>query len=100
VVLSQEHDGELKPIGFAGRGLSPPETRYTTTEQELLAVVWGIQHFRVYLEGQNFHLLTNHSALKWILSLKNTQSRLARWVTFLQQFQYSVTRQRSTQHCP
>ena len=89
-VLTQEVDGEARPIGYAGRGLTPAETRYTTTEQELLAVVWGIQHFRVYLEGQKFKLFTDHSALTWILKLTNPQNRLARWVTFLQQFQYEV----------
>ena len=55
--LSQEMDGVLKAVGYAGRGLTSTERNYTTTEQECLAVVWAIQHFRVYLEGQEFQLL-------------------------------------------
>ena len=89
--LSQVHDGQLKPVGFAGRGFTKAESNYTTTEQELLGVVFGIQHFRVYLTGNEFELHTDHSALRWILGLKEPQGRLARWVTFLQQFQYKVS---------
>ena len=88
--LSQKHDGELRPIAFAGRGFTKAESNYTTTEQELLGVVFAIQHFRVYLTGNEFELHTDHSALRWILGLNEPQGRLARWVTFLQQFQYKV----------
>ena len=88
--LSQEVNGVLKPIGFAGRGLTSAERNYTTTEQECLAVIWAIQHFRVYLEGQAFELHTDHNALRYILTSRDPRGRIARWVTFLQQFTYTV----------
>ena len=52
--LSQDTDGVLHPVGYVGRGLSKAERNYTTTKKESLAVVWAIQHFGVYLEGQEF----------------------------------------------
>ncbi len=88
--LSQEVDGVMRPVGFAGRGLTSAEKNYSTTEQECLACVWAISHFRVYLEAQHFTLLTDHTALRQILKDKDTRGRLARWVTFLQQFDYTV----------
>ena len=88
--LSQEVNGVYRPVGFAGRGLTSAERNYTTTEQECLAVIWAIQHFRVYLEGQHFELHTDHNALRYILTSKDPRGRIARWVTFLQQFDYSV----------
>ena len=88
--LSQEIDGVLKPVGYAGRGLTGAERNYTTTKQECLVVVWAIQHFRVYLEGQEFQLLTDHNALNYILKQTDSRGRIARWVTFLNQFTYTV----------
>ena len=88
--LSQEHDGFLKPVAFAGRGLNTAEKNYTVTEQELLGVVYAIQQFRVYLLGQPFDLHTDHAALRWLLDKKDTQGRLARWVTLLQEYQYDI----------
>ena len=81
--LSQEKDCVLKPVGFAGRGLTSAERNYTITEQECSAVVWAIQHFRVYLEGQEFELLTDHNALRYTLKQTNPRGRIARWITFL-----------------
>ena len=74
-------------MGLAGRGA---KTNYTTTEQECLAVVWAIQHFRLYLEGQEFELLTDHNALHSILKHTDPKGRIPRWITFLNQFTYTV----------
>ena len=52
--------------------------------------MWAIQHFRVYLEGQEFLLLTDHNALCYKLKQTNPRGRIARWVTFLNQFIYTV----------
>ena len=91
-VLSQQHESGIRPVAFCGRALSPAETRYSITEQELLAVVFSVQHFKVYLEGSPFELQTDHSALKWILTTKDLVSpRLTRWALFLQGFTFTVT---------
>lgn len=88
--LSQEHDGALKPVGFAGRGFTKPESKYSVTEQELLAIVFAVNYFRVFLIGQPFEIRTDHNALRWILGLKEPSPRLARWIALLQQYDYTV----------
>ena len=40
-----------KPIAFAGRKLLDAETRYTTTDQELLGVMYALSQWRCYLQG-------------------------------------------------
>ena len=45
----EQSDGKLKPIGFASRFLSDTEKKYAINELELLAVLWGLEHFRFYI---------------------------------------------------
>ena len=66
-------------IGYASRTLSQIERRYSPTERECLAIVYGCSHFRPYLEGLRFTILTDHRALKWLHQTKDLNSRLARW---------------------
>ena len=60
----EQPDGKLKPIGFASRFLSDTEKKYAINELELLAVVWGLEHFRLYIYGKPIKLLTDHQALE------------------------------------
>ena len=60
----EQNDGNLKPIGFASRFLSETEKKYAINELELLAVVWGLEHFRLYIYGKPIELLTDHQALE------------------------------------
>ena len=60
----KQPDGKLKPIGFASRFLSDTEKQYAINELELLVVVWGLEHFRLYIYGKPIKLLTNHQALE------------------------------------
>lgn len=89
-VLMQEVDGVERAIMYASRSLLPAETRYTTSEKECLAVVWGIRKMRAFLEGYYFTVVTDHQALKWLNSVKNPSGRLARWALELQQYDFEI----------
>ena len=54
-VLQQFIDGSWKPISYFSRKLTPPETRYSTFNWELLAIYLAVRHFRYYVEGQTFY---------------------------------------------
>ena len=70
-VLQQYTDSTWHTILFSSRKMTPVETRYSTFDRELLAVYLAIKHFRHFLEGRPFHVLTDHKPLTFAL---NTQS--------------------------
>jgi transposase InsO family protein len=78
------------PIGYFSRRLSDAETRYTPTELECMAVVNAIEYFRIYLEGTHLTVVTDHSALQWLLKFSNTKRRLFRWSKDLSIYDFNV----------
>ena len=89
-VLSQIQEGRERVIAYGSRGLSKAERNYCITEQELLAVVFMIQHFRQYLLGRRFIVRTDHQALVWLFSLKEPNGKIARWIEILASYDFSV----------
>jgi hypothetical protein len=53
-VLAQGQLGKELPISYASRSLNMAERNYSTSEKELLVIVWGTKHFRPYLYGKKF----------------------------------------------
>ena len=93
--LEQEIESDVwVPIAFASPFLNDQEKKYSTNELELLAIVWSCEHFRIYLLGNHFVVLTDHkaiiSALKTNRGNKTHQSRLTRWADRLFPFDFDV----------
>nr|GEZ97259.1 reverse transcriptase domain-containing protein [Tanacetum cinerariifolium] len=66
------------------------ETNYTTTEKEMLAVVYAFEKFRSYLIMNKSIVYTDHSALKYLFAKKDVKARLLRWILLLQEFDFKV----------
>lgn len=81
-ILSQ--DGH--PCCYISRPLNDAEVNYTTTEKEMLAVVWSIKRLRQYLLGRHFLIQTDHQALKWVMNVKDPCSRIIRWRLRLEEY--------------
>ena len=63
-ILSQGPSiGEDRPIAYASRSLNEHEVKYSVIEKELLGIIYAVQHFRPYLYGHPFTLVTDHRAL-------------------------------------
>ena len=91
MVLSQEQQGQERVICYHSVTLSKAERNYCVTRRELLAIVQGVKHFHHYLVGRPFIVRTDHSALQWLRSLKDTaDGQLARWLEQLAVYDFSV----------
>nr|GEX94483.1 reverse transcriptase domain-containing protein [Tanacetum cinerariifolium] len=89
-VLAQRHEKHFKPIHYASKMMNDAESNYTTTEKEMLAVVYAFEKFRSYLIMNKSIVHTDHSALKYLFTKKDAEARLLRWVLLLQEFDFKV----------
>ena len=92
-VLSQKNNEDEKvdlPLCFASRTLNKAECNYSTIEKEALALVWAVTHFRPYLYGRKFTIVTDHKPLVWIFNILNPSSRIMRWRIKLEEYDYVV----------
>ena len=90
VVLGQKAEGKLYVVYYASKTLNEAQRNYTTTEKELLAVVYALDKFHAYLIGSDIIIFTDHSALKYLLTKQNAKARLIRWVLLLQEFNLQI----------
>lgn len=89
-ILSQGPIGKDAPMAYTSRLLNNAEKNYSTIEKELLAIVYCVNHFRPYLYGRKFSLVTDHKPLVWLHSVKDPTSRLVRWRLKLAEYEYDV----------
>nr|GEW00281.1 hypothetical protein [Tanacetum cinerariifolium] len=89
-VLGQRHEKHFRPIHYASKTLTDAESSYTTTEQEMLAVVYAFKKFRSYLIMNKCIVHTDHSILKYLFAKKDAKARLLQWVLLLQEFDFDV----------
>ncbi|KAI8519844.1 hypothetical protein Bbelb_031010 [Branchiostoma belcheri] len=93
-VLTQTHGGTQRVVAYASKTLSRTQRRWSTYDREFWAAVWAIRHFRPYLYGRNFTLLTDHRPL---LSCREVplgdgmaQGRRTRWAIELSTYQFTI----------
>nr|GEY92452.1 transposon Ty3-I Gag-Pol polyprotein [Tanacetum cinerariifolium] len=89
-VLGQRIEKHFRPIHYASKTMNQAEANYTTTEKEILAVVYAFENFRSYLIMNKSIVYTDHSALKYLFAKKNAKARLLRWILLLQEFNFKV----------
>ena len=83
-------DKKLHVIYYASKTLDNAQVNYTTTEKELLAVVFAFDKFRSYLVGTKCIVYIDHATIKYLLNKKDAKPRLIRWVLLLQEFDVEI----------
>ncbi|GBG64263.1 hypothetical protein CBR_g41184 [Chara braunii] len=98
-ILAQKgNDGREHVIEYESR-MVPDERRNESAPQgECYAVVWGIQHFHLYLYGQKFRLVTDHEPLLDLKKLTNYTGMIGRWAVRLQEYDFDIVHRKTERH--
>ena len=85
-VLGQKADKMFRAIYYSSKTFNEAHENYSTTEKEMLAMVFACEKFRPYILGSHIIIHTNHAAIKYLMAKKEAKPRLIRWVLLLQEF--------------
>ncbi|XP_019236126.1 PREDICTED: uncharacterized protein LOC109216433 [Nicotiana attenuata] len=97
-VLGQRKDKMFYSIYYASKTLDDAQQNYTTTEKELLAVVWAFEKFRAYLAGTKVIVHTDHATIRYLFTKKESKARLMRWVLLLLEFDVEIRDRKGTEN--
>nr|GEW18765.1 reverse transcriptase domain-containing protein [Tanacetum cinerariifolium] len=97
-VLGQRKTKHFQPIHYASKTMTEAQIHYTTTEKEMLAVVYAFEKVRPYLVLSKSIMYTDHPALKYLLSKQDAKPRLIRWVLLLQEFDIIIRDKKGTEN--
>ncbi|KAK3513971.1 hypothetical protein QTP70_000296 [Hemibagrus guttatus] len=68
-LMQRDQIGRDVAVAYASRALHKSEKPYSTPEKECLAIIWALEHFWPYVEGLHVTIFTDHSGLKWLMSI-------------------------------
>ncbi|XP_062088688.1 uncharacterized protein LOC133795248 [Humulus lupulus] len=97
-VLGQRVDKVFRTIYYDSRTLNDAQLNYATTEKELLAIVYAFDKFRPYLIGNKVIVYMDHSAIKYLMTKKDSKPRLIRWIMLLQEFDVKIKDKKGTEN--
>ncbi|GJW73070.1 reverse transcriptase domain-containing protein [Tanacetum coccineum] len=97
-VLGQRIDKHFNPIHYASKTMNEVQENYTTTEKELLAVVFAFDKFCQYLVLSKTIIFTDHSALRYLFTKQDAKPRLIRWILLLQEFDIEIRNKKGAEN--
>lgn len=89
-VVSQIVDGVERPVMFVSRVLTSADLKYSPTEGEALAIVFALKRCEHLLYGQHVIIRTDHRPLTFINSGHESNRKLARWWSIVNEFDYEL----------
>ncbi|GKA85467.1 reverse transcriptase domain-containing protein [Tanacetum coccineum] len=88
-VLGQRIEKHFRPIHYASKTMTEAESNYTTTEKEMLAVVYAFEKFRSYLIMNKSVVYTDHYCFEIPFNKKGRQSMILRWSYFFKNIDFN-----------
>jgi hypothetical protein len=89
-ILLQEHNGKQRVVAYFSKQTTIDQRQYHSYELETMAVVYALKHFRVYLLGLHFTVVTDCNALRTTFSKKDLIPRVGRWWLEVQDYSFEI----------
>jgi len=90
-VLQQDQTGKgLQPLGYLSTKMTAAEKNYAVREQELLAVMHALRHWRHLLLGKKFTVHSDHNSLRYLMTQPTMKGRHARWQEELSEYEFDI----------
>ena len=84
--MGQKVEKVFKDIYYASKTFNEAKENYSTTEKEMLAIVFSCEKFRPYILGSHVIIHIDRAAIKYLMAKKEVKPRLIRWVLLLHDF--------------
>jgi hypothetical protein len=78
-----DDEGKEFVVAYASHSNNATKSRYNSYEGKCLAAMWVVAHFKCYLFGTQFILVTDHEPLKWLMESDKLMGKLARLALIL-----------------
>ena len=78
MLMQKDENDDMRVIAYASKSFNKHQKNYDTTDREALAIVWALEHFNTYCEGHKYTLITDHRALEFIKTNKDSKKRIHR----------------------
>ena len=89
-ILGQRIEKTFKVIYYASKTFNETQENYSTTEKDMLAIIFACEKYRPYILGSHVIVHTDHEAIKYLMSKIDAKPRLIRWVLYLQEFDIEI----------
>jgi len=96
--LQQLDNGEMRVVQYGSRTLKPSQRNYCPSKREMLGAVVFLRLWRHFLIGKTFLLRTDSAALTFLMTLKNHDSNMGRWVVEMDQYSLILVHRKGSEH--
>lgn len=97
-LLQKDENGTLRPISYFSYKLKPHEKKWPAIQLEAYAILLAIRHYKVYLYGRKFVILSDCKSLNYLVKLDSPASRLSRWLLELSNYDFQFQHIKGSQN--
>lgn len=87
-LLQKDENNVLRPISYFSHKLKPHEQKWPAIQLETYAILLSIRHYKTYLYGRKFRILSDCRSLNYLIKLESPANRLSRWLLELSNYDF------------